>query len=426
MNISLLDGWFPWGVQLAAAAVLLVAVGWRDRRWRLRRLPVALAGAALLTVLAELAVVELAGVTDPLPVGLWLWVGSALAGLTVLVVGWRGARWWRRALAPLAALLALLAGANALNAFTGYFPTMADAVGELTGAPLPQQVSLDRLGSLTGRTSTGRIVEVDIPDTAGGFVHREELVYLPPVWFRSTARPRLPVLEMIGGAFSAPDNWVRAGSAVQTVDAYAAQHGGYAPVLVFADATGGFKSDTECVDGPDGMAEDHLVRDIPPFVEKTFNTATDPRKWGVAGWSMGGTCAVDLSVEHPNVFTHFEDISGDLGPNLGDKQQTIDQLYGGNAAAWAAHDPMTVLSHHAKYRDVSGWFESGDQEAAQIGQARELGQAAGKDGISSSVTVEPGRHDWQFATTAFAQALPWLAQQLGTPGPHQPPAPARV
>jgi S-formylglutathione hydrolase FrmB len=29
--------------------------------------------------------------------------------------------------------------------------------------------------------------------------------------------------------------------------------------------------------------------------------------------------------------------------------------------------------------------------------------------------VLPGRHDWPFAAKAFAEALPWLAGQLGTP-----------
>ncbi|GAA1241628.1 alpha/beta hydrolase-fold protein [Kitasatospora nipponensis] len=418
MNISLLDGWFPWAVQVAAAAALTTAVGWRDRRWRLRRAPLALAAALALTAGLGLLAVTAGGITDPLPRALWLWLGAAVAAPAVLVAGWRGARWWHRATAPLALLLALLAGADALNASTGYFPTLDDAIGELSGTPLPQQVSLEQLGSLTGRSDTGRIVEVTVPDASGGFAHRPELVYLPPAWFRSRTRPRLPVVEMIGGEFAAPDNWVRAGNAVQTADAYAARHGGFAPILVFTDATGGFKVDTECVNGPNGKAEDHLVKDVPRYVEKTFQTATDPRKWGVVGWSMGGTCAVDLAVEHPDVFGRFEDIAGDIGPNTGDKQQTIDRLYGGDAAAWAAHDPMTVLAHHARYRDSAGWFESGDQEGQHIGQARQLDAAARKDGIACRVTVQPGRHVWQFAAGAFADALPWLAQQLGTPGPH--------
>ncbi|AUG75626.1 hypothetical protein CFP65_0672 [Kitasatospora sp. MMS16-BH015] len=415
MNVSLLDGWFPWGVQAAAALALLGVLG----RRRGGRLPWVVGAAMLLTAGAAVWV-HLAGVTDPVPWQLWGWLAAAFAALLALGLGWRGAGWWRRVLAPVAALLAVVSGANALNVSTGYFPTVADAVGSLSGDPLPQQVTLAQLGSLTGRTTTGRIVQVDIPDTASGFAHRPELVYLPPAWFRSTHRPKLPVIEMIGGEFSAPDNWVRAGSAVKTVDAFAAAHHGFAPVLVFADATGGFRVDTECVDGPAGHAEDHLVKDVPPYVEKTFGTATDPHKWGVVGWSMGGTCAVDLAVEHPETFAHFEDISGDIGPNTGDKQQTIDKLYGGDAAAWAAHDPLTVLGQHRHhYKGVSGWFESGDQEAAHLKQAHQLDAAARKDGIATHVTSGPGAHTWQFAATAFAEALPWLSTQLGTPGPKK-------
>ncbi|MDH6108183.1 S-formylglutathione hydrolase FrmB [Kitasatospora sp. MAP12-15] len=418
MNVSLLDGWFPWALQLAAAAAFLLALGRRDRRWRLQRAPIALAVAALVTTVGAVTVPGLAGINDPIPFGLWLWTGVAIASFSVLGFGWRSARWWRRLLAPVAALLALVAAANALNISTGYYPTLDDAIGELSGAPLPGQITLAQLGSIHGRTTTGRIVQVDIPDTASGFTHRQELVYLPPAWFRSVHRPKLPVLEMIGAEFAAPDNWIRAGDAVKTADAYAAEHHGFAPVLVFADATGGFKVDTECVDGPHGNSEDHLVKDIPPYIEKTFNTATDPHKWGVAGWSMGGTCAIDLTVEHPNVFTHFGDFSGDHGPYIGDKESTIQQLYGGNATAWAAHDPATVLAHHAKYKGVSGWFEDGDQEHSQTTAAKELSAAARKDGIRTVVTSCSGAHTWQTGAASFAQALPWLSQQLSLQGTH--------
>ncbi|MCQ4044074.1 alpha/beta hydrolase [Streptantibioticus rubrisoli] len=422
MNVSLLDGWFPWTVQIVAALACLAAIGWRDRNWRLRRAPLAVVASAAVTAVLAVVVVRAAGITDPVPFTLWIWAGVAITALVVLVVGWRGARWWRRLLAPVAMLLAVFCAANAVNQSLGYYPTVDDAIGELTDSPLPQQITLSQLGTVTGKTKTGRIVSVDIPGNAG-FHPRQELVYLPPAWFRSKTRPKLPVLEMIGGEFSEPDNWVRAGGAVATADAYAEKHHGFAPVLVFADPAGGFKVDTECVNGPRGMAEDHLVQDVPRYIEKTFGTSTNARKWGVVGWSMGGTCAVDMTVEHPNVFTHFEDISGDIGPNTGTKQQTISKLYGGDAAAWSAHDPLTVLAHHGRYQHVTGWFESGDHEGKHIAQAHKLCAAATKDGISCKVNVAPGFHDWQFGSRAFAQALPWLAQQLGTPGAKQLPKP---
>ncbi|NVK78582.1 alpha/beta hydrolase [Streptomyces morookaense] len=425
MNVSLLDGWFPWALQLTAVAACFAAIGLRDRIWRLRRAPLAIGVSCVLTAAMAVAVVPLAGITDPVPLMLWVWVGAAITALAVLVTGWRSARWWRRAVAPVAAVLALASAAEVLNVSTGYCTTLADAVGELSDAPLPHEIALDQLGTVTGKTSTGRIVAVDIP-SSGGFHPRRELVYLPPAWFRSRTRPKLPVLEMIGGEFSEPDNWPRTGNAVTTADAYARKHHGFTPILVFADASGGFKVDTECVNGPRGQAENHLTRDIPPYVEKTFNASADPHKWGVVGWSMGGTCAVGLTLEHPDVFSHFEDISGDAGPNAGNKQQTIDHLYGGDAAAWASHDPLTVLAHHGKYPHVSGWFESGDQEGPHIRQARQLSAAARKDGITTAVVVAPGRHSWQFGATAFAQALPWLAHQLGSPGSKAAPPPPQT
>ncbi|MFJ8313481.1 MULTISPECIES: alpha/beta hydrolase [unclassified Streptomyces] len=415
MDVSLIDGWFPWTVEAATSAACLVAIGWRDRIWRSRRAPLVIVASCALTALLALAVVELAGITDPLPLMLWIWTGVAVTAVAALFMGWRTARWWRRLAAPVAMLLALFSAADALNQSTGYYPTLDDAIGELADSALPNQITLAQLCMVTGKTRTGRIVEVSIPSPSG-FRPRQELVYLPPAWFRSKTRPKLPVLEMIGGEFSSPDNWPRAGNAVATADAYAQKHHGFAPVLVFADAAGGFKVDTECVNGPHGRSEDHLVKDIPSYVEKTFHTAASPRMWGVVGWSMGGTCGVDLTLEHPDVFAHFEDISGDMGPNIGDKQRTISELYGGDATAWSAHDPMTVLAHHAKYRHVSGWFESGDQESRHIEQARLLSGAALKDGAVTQVVVEPGQHTWQFGAAAFTQALPWLSQQFGLPG----------
>src|SRR6202043_1292238 len=78
--------------------------------------------------------------------------------------------------------------------------------------------------------------------------------------------------------------------------------------------------------------------------------------WGVAGWSMGGTCAVDLAVMPPELVSAFVDIAGDRSPSVGTKDQTIARLFGGDAAAWAAFDPRTVIVDHALYQDMSGWF----------------------------------------------------------------------
>src|SRR5260370_40120518 len=87
-----------------------------------------------------------------------------------------------------------------------------------------------------------------------------------------------------------------------------------------------------------------------------FRSSPSRANWGAVGWSMGGTCAVDLAVMHPDMFSAFEDIAGDLTPNSGNKAQTIARLFGGNAAAFAAFDPTTVITHHGPYAGASGWL----------------------------------------------------------------------
>ena len=267
----------------------------------------------------------------------------------------------------------------------------------------------------------GTVLPVATGDAASGFRHRGEFVYLPPAWYATNPPPRLPVVMMIGGEFNTPADWMRAGNAIATTDAFAAAHHGNAPVLVFADAGGQFNNDTECVDGTRGNSADHLINDVRPYVISHFGVSADRSDWGVVGWSMGGTCAVDLSVMHPDQFSAFVDIAGDLSPNAGSKAQTIDRLFGGNAAAWAAYDPTTVMTRHGRYRDVAGWFDTNVAGPDQTAAARSLCGVGAANGIDCAVETQAGEHDWLFADHAFAAAFPWLAARLGTP--HVDPVP---
>jgi S-formylglutathione hydrolase FrmB len=350
-------------------------------------------------------------------------------------LGWRRGQWWRRSVAVSAVPLCLLCAALALNQWAGYFPTVQTAWSQLTAGPLPDEtdtatvVAMQKTGMMPAR---GTVVSVDTGDTASHFKHRGELVYLPPAWYATNPPPQLPTVMMIGGEFNTPADWLRAGDAIKTVDEFAAAHGGFAPVLVFVDSGGAFNNDTECVNGPRGNVADHLTKDVVPYMISRFSVSPRRTNWGVAGWSMGGTCALDLTVMHPDMFSAFEDIAGDLSPNSGTKAQTIARLFGGNADKWAAFDPSTVISRHGLYTGIAGWFEvHGGQQAQphvtpavnrgppnpgdQTFAANALCGLGSTHGIDCAVVAQAGKHDWPFAARAFAAALPWLAGQLGTP-----------
>jgi S-formylglutathione hydrolase FrmB len=393
---------------------------------------------------AHLYIDSLGVAGDPAPPPLWMWIAAAGLAGAVVVLGWRGAQWWRRAASVLAVPLCLLSAALVVNCWVGYFPTVHAAWNQLTASPLPNQTDRAAVTAmqLEGVTpARGVVVPVSIPADASSFPHRQELVYLPPAWFASDPAPRLPAVMMIGAELNTPADWLRAGHAVDTVDDFAAAHGGNAPVLVFVDATGGFNNDTECVNGSRGNAADHLTKDVVPYMISNFRVGADRADWGIVGWSMGGTCAVDLTVMHPELFSAFVDIAGDSAPNVGTKAQTTAALFGGNPTAYAAFDPTTIITKHGRYHGVYGWFDipgipqgqhqaitaagSGavtagtrDRAANPEGQdvaANSLCAQASQQSIRCAVVTQPGRHDWPFAGQAFAAALPWLAGRLSTP-----------
>ncbi|WP_235456903.1 alpha/beta hydrolase [Williamsia sp. Leaf354] len=427
--IHLLSGWFPTVAEVVTVAVVLAAIGWRTRRWRVLWVPVAAAVGAVVAVIVYV-ILDARGLSpDSAPTLFWVWtvVGSAVVILTI--VGIRSGRWWQHVSMAFAIVLAVFCLALSVNQWSGYYPTLDRAVAGLTAQPLPNETTVAKLVTFRNRPETvknGRVVAIRTPSAISRFHPRTEYVYLPPAWFTGATPPPLPAVIMIGGVVNTPQDWVRSGDALAISDAYARDHGGRAPILVLVDPSGNLTTDTECVDGPRGNVDTHITDEVRPYVISHFGAASAARNWAVVGWSMGGTCAIDLVVRHPEKFATFVDISGDIGPNVGNKQSTIKALYGGDSRAWDRFDPATVMRAHGRYTDVAGWFRSeghrskkdGAIVSSQAEAARELSAIARSVGISTSERYSVGPHTWAFGAQSFAEALPWLHNRIdpGTVG----------
>lgn len=429
---SLIHGWLPVAIQILAALAVAIGLYRRPRSWLRVWVPSAVLCGVSVGALAYWYITSQGMADNPPPILLWVWIGLAAVALVVLIAGWMRTRWPRRGAMVLAVPLCLIAAATVLNQWIDYYDTLRLAWAAVTAGPLPNEADMATVRVLKGKgtTATGRIVPVDISADESGFRHRTEYVYLPPAWFARPAPPPLPAIVMISGAWSTPADWVRQGNAAAAMDRFAQSHQGAAPVLVFVDTGGRFNNDTECVNGPRGNVADHITKEVVPYVNSEFGTnAVD---WGVVGWSMGGTCAADLTITHPELFHAFVDMAGDLTPNAGTKDQTVQRLYGGDEDQWSRFDTLSAMRSHGRYQDVAGWLDVSTTAKIRAGQeqltgpvaASRLCEAAQPVGIECAVVRRTGNHDWAYAQEAFAQAFPWIAGRLGTPGVARIPLPA--
>ena len=370
----------------------------------------------------------------PLPWILWVWFGLASASVVVAAVGWTFGRHWQQAVAVAAVLVSLLSAGAVLNQYTGYVRTVKQAYAEAVDSPLPGEVPLGSLQGMRGHVpASGALVRIHAPVPRSDFAHRDEVVYLPPAWFAGDHPPELPAVMLVGAAFNTPEDWVRNGHADAVADRYAAAHGGRAPVLVLADVSGSMGNDTECVDGPRGRSATYATDDLPSYVESAFGTRRDPGGWAIAGWSMGGTCAIGLTAAYPDRFHTFLDIAGDLTPNAGTAQATLERLYGGDTAARDRFDPVTAMRAHGRYPGVAGVFVDGVRTGGTGGLGGLADQMIGDDsapqgpepssilcpearrhGIGCEVVDSGLPHQWQLAEQEFRGHFDWLAGRLGT------------
>jgi S-formylglutathione hydrolase FrmB len=369
------------------------------------------------------------------PLNTWWPVGTVLLALAVLavlaVVRIALRRPFRIGLVLLSVVALLASAAVGVNAYYGYFRTLGEALGK----PPPHSTSLARVRARAGaRAGHGTVVTLPIPGATSGFVAQPAQVYLPPAWSAAGQAP-LPVVVLLHGTPGDPTDWVEGGRAQVTADAWAAKHGGVAPVLVMPDINGSTTGDTECVDSPLGNVETYLTVDVPAAVRANLGTLPPGPTWAIAGLSEGGTCAIMLALRHPDLFATFGDFSGLAGPRVGetnaDTADTIAALFGGSEQEFAAHEPADLLAG-GRFPLLGGWFQVGALDAEPLAATQQLAPLAAGAGITTCLVIMPdGAHTFDVWSTAFRRSLPWMAQRLGLvpPSPavtascHPPPAP---
>lgn len=134
---------------------------------------------------------------------------------------------------------------------------------------------------------------------------RKVLVYLPPSYRREPTR-RYPVLYLLHGATSTPEEWLNGvyqGMNLQvTLDSLIAAAAIPEFIVVLPDANNALGADWYTNSPATGNWQDFVVKDLVGYVDRHYRTDANRRRRALVGHSMGGFGALAIGFEHPNVF----------------------------------------------------------------------------------------------------------------------------
>src|SRR5579884_4079955 len=159
----------------------------------------------------------------------------------------------------------------------------------------------------------GRVIGGTLVSPALHGARRAYYVYLPPGYnlplFR---RMRYPTVYLLHGAPGEAHDWYWGGKINVVADSLIAACRITPAIIVMPDGNGGLERDTQYVNRWNGTENDatYLVRDVVSFVDRHFRTLPDPRFRAIMGNSEGGYGAVNLAVQHPDVFRIAVSLTG--------------------------------------------------------------------------------------------------------------------
>lgn len=386
-----------WGLTVAGILVLLTRRP--TGRWVLRALLGIVIGA--LTGVCAVLIADATNAFDPgLPPPVVWWVGGTFAAIGLAVVSLWDSRAWRKVVAVVLIVLALLTGVLGVNATFGIDRTVGAMLGISTIDPIdpgkptqgpaptgPVYASWTPPDDMPSQGKVGLLTGASAIPSSAGFKPRDASLYLPPAAQVPNAPP-LPLVVMMMGMPGNPDP-----SFIQTaLDAMAATNKGLAPIVIVADQLGDPSQDPVCADSEKfGGVSTYFNTDIVAYAKSNLNIIDDPKYWTIAGYSNGGACAFTWAARYPETWGNLIAISGDEFPGVESQSATVQDFYGGEQAAYDAAKPSAWLQQNqGKFNGHVAVFTVGEDDSEFVPGAQRNAQLAQSAGFTTTYYVVPG------------------------------------
>jgi enterochelin esterase family protein len=274
----------------------------------------------------------------------------------------------------------------------------------------------------------GTVSQVWYPSPALG-MKRRMYVYTPPGY--ETGSERYPVLYLLHGGGGDEAAWTELGCAPQILDNLITQERIEPMIVVMTNGNGAQSAAQNFVPLPglptrpgEGMLRfpESLVKDVVPFVDKTYRTKPDRESRAVAGLSMGGAQALYAGLNNLDQFAWIGALSGGfpLLPGV-----AVDIPAPANAATLRGPD-ITRSIDPAKYLALHPALDAGVNARLRLfylamgiddglitthGALKEL---LDDRGVKYALFEVPGYgHEWKFWRLGLRDLLPRLFRQGG-------------
>jgi enterochelin esterase-like enzyme len=228
-------------------------------------------------------------------------------------------------------------------------------------------------------------------------------VYTPPGYELGTGK--FPVFYLLHGAGDADDSWTSVGRAGFILDNLMAAKKATPMIVVMpaghtTQTTGGRGAAPGVA--PDEFEQD-FVKDIMPYVEKSYRVLAGRPYRAIAGLSMGGNQTLNIAIPHLDQFTYVGVFSSGLIGTFGGGRGRGPAAAPGAAAAPpapAAPDPAWEQQHLAALDNTTAkkglklfWFATGSEDAL-MPTTKGTVELFKKHGFSPTFKESAGGHTW--------------------------------
>ncbi|MEY9847789.1 alpha/beta hydrolase [Streptacidiphilus sp. MAP5-3] len=233
-------------------------------------------------------------------------------------------------------------------------------------------------------------------------------VWLPPQYNDPAyAHTDFPVVELLPGTPGTPQAWFGS-MKVQDAIAPLMAEGKVKPMILVAAKLnvlpGGV--DPGCADIPGGpRTATWLDQDVPQLIAANFRTEHGAQHWALMGYSAGGYCSVNLTVQHPGTFHSAVSLSGYNAPEA--------PLVLKDPALTRANNPYSVLLHDKHQPDIALLMAGSTQDPGTVPAARALLSVLHTTGPNQLLTVTHGGHTTDVWRAMLPDALVWLSARVG-------------